>query len=416
MLALLTTLFDAVPALRKPPFAHPVSLSRSLLPSLQRGYLFSPKADGVRAMLWLITSREDVTITRKTILHAWLLFRNGSSRAIFGCEDEVPEQVLLRAHEQKMTDLSILDVEIVPGEESDTAEEMRLYAFDIMLYFNRVAVRQDLLERLLLMNTMIADLGSTVNRRNCILTGDEEIMKRSFPSATRSCVVLTHRNKRSTIVILAKPTFNVADYQFVTEHINVLISQQQHLLSQQSAAEEPKQQHRGQQQSIYELRNIKQHFDGTVFSRMLCRLSMFTTAPQNFIKHKPLSDITIDLVITNRDIKSNLSHTMGVPARYTTQSKGNVVLASTPLTMHASSMHLFARGTVTASDVMSVSPRNGVAEFVWSDETTSWLFVRPRPTKLAPNRLKTIVATINNIVNDRITVQDLVENFTGKTV
>jgi hypothetical protein len=427
MLSVLTSVYDASPTFRKVPFSHPVSLSRSSLKWLPYGYVMSPKADGTRAMLWLV-------IHNHQIRHAWLLYRDTSARVLVVNNDTVEHDVLDpstvstglihpdRVHPNDLLrqtiesdggiSLSVFDVEVTPlgalTTVSTVPEQPRLYIFDAIVVCGKSCVKICPSKRMTLAHHVLTDLcdhQTTVVRHNtCCLTGDPRLRPFMFPAVTSGVhVVQMRHDQTTTLLLIVKPTFHTRHYSAVNAILADRVVNHPATVVESIRNDE----------MVIDMFAYEQLFDGTVFTRLKCRLSPFTSEPRSFIKYKPSSRITVDLLVTPLKVTSTaITFTSGVPEKFTTATTGNVMLSSTPKTMiNSSRVHVFARGRVPVDVDISVP---FIAEFEWSSKSGEWVYVRARPRKLNPNALKTIVATIRNIT-DVISTQQVADTLSVNT-
>jgi hypothetical protein len=332
-----------VNVIRKFPGTLPVSLSRKVLEEiLPFGYVFSIKADGDRAFLFIL---QDLVTNKQ---HVYLYGRDESivlvSSNLTKIETIEELQKMMSLDTMRLT---VLDVEVLHGSE-------QLLVFDALCLSSMNVVNISYERRHARMCEWVERMSKG---RICETETSDKWLP--FPSLTLSKTLpkITY----GMFTLFPKPIFSTCDFGKVW---------------------------RAYEKSLGDL-------EGAVFYRLLTLYSPFRCDEMAVLKWKVLNRVTVDFLVDARAPKAGstvtLSTVFGISAKFTTETKGNVILLSTP---PGSQYPLkVAYGFVPPHLLVDVDTQ--IAEFYFIDG--AWQFQRVRRDKSTPNDISVAVATMKNI-------------------
>ena len=352
------------PSIRKFPGNLPVSLSRDMLEVIPFGYLWSPKADGIRAFCFMddvgtivCTFRDD---TVQVIVQGVLPDMSGKSSHINNWIRE-----FLRSTGRKK--LSVFDVEI-------------FHATGDLVIFDTI---------------MMDNISMTSFSYHIRMSAAYHYMTSvtTWPMRMDNPHVWSHSSMCK--FMMPRPTagenmsrLHIGTRAFITVKPSFIYQMAKHALRQLKFL-----------RNTSKVAQLKD--DGIIFMRMRCHYTVFRSSMSAVLKFKPYERITVDFRVTSANPRDELDQLFGADVKYTRQSRGNVVLSCTPVLEGLKSLNI-ARGTIEGESLLKYI--NKICEFSWDDVTGSWRFVMVRDKKDSPNAPLTVVKTINNLV-EKITVE-----------
>jgi hypothetical protein len=342
---------NRVNVIRSFPGTLPVSLSRHALTNvLPFGYVFSIKADGYRSFLILL---QDFATGLK---HVYLYKRDESITVV---HSDIKESDSIEDLQELMAlpsmHLTILDVEVL---------DSQLLVFDVLCLNNQNVVNMSYERR-------HASIVKWIEKSEASEVADKKTSSAWLPLSSLTMESI-HTMRIGKYDVFAKPIFATRDFTKVWASYC---------------------------KSLGEL-------EGVIFYRLLKMYSPFRCDDTAVLKWKVLGRITLDFLVDSRvplpGSTVTLSTVFGVSETFTTQTKGNVILISTPL--GSQSPMRVAYGFVPSHQMEAVDQK--IAEFVFVEGV--WQFHMLRADKKKPNNIATVVATIKNI-EENISDSDLGE-------
>lgn len=359
MNSLLTAIFSAnTTNIRKFPGCLPVSLSREMAKALPFGYVFSPKADGVRAFM---------VVDDK--LNAFLLFRDNTTQLINVVKNDLehnsPDAVVNRFLTNRgLVGLSVFDIELFDG------TKKQISIFDAIMVRSKPVVALSHHVRLAMAYKFVEDYESKTEEEST------SVLAFGWSHPELGPYMMPRVKNPGVVMVIGNYDVGVKAF-FVFQHAAKALP----LLAR------------------YQTHGT----DGFIFQRLFVKYTTFRNSLSSVLKWKPLTHITIDFRVTSHPPgNKQLDKLFGASNVYTTDSTGNVVLSVTPLSVAKELCP--CRGTIRGEEVLQYV--NTICEFSWDQEARTWKFVMPRPKKKSPNKPATVVATMKNL-DEAIDVNEL---------